>query len=38
MTIDGPHDGESCSQLLVYLFELGVLDGLNEEHSEEHDD
>ncbi len=38
MMIDGAHDGESCSKLLVDLSELGMLDGLNEEHSEENDD
>ncbi len=38
MIIHGTHDGKSGSKLLVDLFELGMLDGLNEEHSEENDD
>jgi hypothetical protein len=38
MAIDSAHDRKSCSKLLVDLFELGMFDGLNEEHSEEHDD
>jgi hypothetical protein len=38
MIIHGTHDGKSGSELLVDLFELGMLDGLNEEHSEKNDD
>jgi len=38
MIIDRAHDGKSCSELLVDLFELRMLDGLDEEHSKENDD
>jgi hypothetical protein len=38
MIIHGTHDGKSGSELLVDLFELGVLNGLDEQHSEEDDD
>jgi hypothetical protein len=38
MIIRRAHDGKSCSELLVDLLELGMLDGLNEEHSEKNDD
>ena len=38
MVIHGTHDGESGSELLVDLFELGMLDGLNEQNAEENYD
>jgi hypothetical protein len=38
MIIHGSHDGKGCSELLVDLFELGMFDGLDEEHPEEDDD